>query len=77
MYHIKSFLGGVFTHAISQGFLDSDNSMRNARIPGGLKAPQETKAYDLEVIEKILALPELGDVASGCGACRVHRTPEE
>jgi integrase len=62
-YHTKSFVSGVFAHAISQGWLDSDNPMRNARIPGGLRSPRETAAYDLETIENILALPELGDTA--------------
>jgi len=63
IYHVKSFLSGIFAYAISQGWLDSDNPMRNARIPGGLRAPAETTAYDLETIEKMLALPELGETA--------------
>jgi integrase len=63
MYHIKSFLSGVFAQAISQGWLDSDNPMRNARIPGGLTSPVETSAYELSAIERILAIPELGDTA--------------
>ena len=59
MYHIKSFLSGAFAQAISQGWIDSDNPMRNARIPTGLSSPAETNAYELVAIERILALPEL------------------
>jgi integrase len=63
MYHIKSFLSGVFAQAISQGWIDSDNPMRNARIPTDLNSPVETAAYELAVIEQILALPELSATA--------------
>jgi integrase len=63
MYHIKSFLSGVFAQAISQGWIDSDNPMRNARIPTGLASSAETSAYELPLIEKILALAELDGTA--------------
>lgn len=63
MYHIKSFLSGVFAHAISQGWLDCHNPMHDAKIPSGLKPAQDTSAYDLHTIERILALPELVDTA--------------
>jgi hypothetical protein len=53
MYHIKSFLSGVFAHAISQGWLDSANPIHNARIPSGLAAPAETAAYNLASIVRI------------------------
>lgn len=63
LYHIKSFVSGVFAHAISQGWLDSENPMRGAKIPSGLKSSTETPAYDLATIEKILRLSELSDTA--------------
>jgi integrase len=63
MYHVKSFLSGVFAHAISQGWLDSANPIHGTKIPSGLTAPSETSAYDLAVIEKILELPELSERA--------------
>ena len=63
MYRVKSFLSGAFSHAISQGWLDSTNPIRDAKLPGNLPAPQETHAYSLEEIDQILNLPGLDDTA--------------
>jgi integrase len=56
--HIKHFLGGTFTHAKRQGFINSANPMHDVELP---KARQgdETYAYSLgEIMRAIEILPE-------------------
>lgn len=58
VYHIKSFLSGVFKHARRQGIMDGTNPMQDAAIPSA-KPPADTHAYSLEEIQGMLAdLPE-------------------
>jgi integrase len=57
---IKSFLSGVFAQAKRLGILDSVNPMHGVSIPQGKEA-EETYAYSLEEIKKMLAV--LGEPA--------------
>ena len=55
---IKSFLSGVFKHALQMGFLSGVNPATGTSIPKGREST-ETHAYELRVIQKIVGiLPE-------------------
>jgi len=55
---IKSFLSGVFKHALQMGFLSGVNPATGTSIPKG-KDSAETHAYELRTIQKIMGvLPE-------------------
>ena len=55
---IKSFLSGVFKHALQMGFLSGVNPATGTSIPKGREST-ETHAYELRVIQKIMGmLPE-------------------
>lgn len=60
LQHIKSVLGGVFTHAKNEGAFDGVNPVQDARIPRNAREPGETYAYNLTQIRCVLeALPLL------------------
>jgi len=58
--HIKSTISGIFTVAIREGYFPRDeNPVRYVAIDPAAKEPEETHAYTLEEIRRILAvLPE-------------------
>jgi integrase len=59
--HLKSFLSGVFSHAINQGVMDGINPIREARIPKKACAPAETHAATPdEVLAMMDALEKAG-----------------
>lgn len=66
--HIKSFLSGVFTYARRQGVLSGANPMQGISIPHG-REPEETYAYTLEEIMRMLAVvPDPGRTALAIAA---------
>jgi integrase len=68
LYHIKSFVSGVFKFAKRQGVLDGPNPMQDVSIPAA-KAPGDTYAYSLEQIQKMMAdLPELAKTVVAAAA---------
>jgi len=68
LYHIKSFLSGVFKFAKRQGVLDGPNPIQDVSIPSA-KAPGDTHAYSLEDIGKMMAdLPELAKTVVAAAA---------
>ncbi|MBI2817812.1 MAG: site-specific integrase [Acidobacteria bacterium] len=53
--HCKSILSGIFSEAIRLGVLDTGNPVREVRIPSSkLRPPEETGAYSLEEITRML-----------------------
>jgi integrase len=68
LYHIKSFVSGVFKFAKRQGVLDGPNPIQDVSIPAA-KAPGDTHAYALEQIQKMMAdLPELAKTVVAAAA---------
>jgi integrase len=60
LQHIKAVLSGVFTYAKNEGAFDGSNPVQGATIPGNAREPEETYAYNLVQILRILdALPLL------------------
>src|SRR2546422_517952 len=53
LYNVKAFLCGAFKYAKNEGILDSANPIQDVSLPAG-KGPQETYAYSLEEIQKML-----------------------
>jgi integrase len=53
--HIKSQISGIFSYAKQQGYFDGENPARNTGIPPARRS-EETYAYSLEEIGRILAL---------------------
>jgi integrase len=59
--HLKAFLSGVFATAIRDGILPKGwaNPVREVKLPKSVKPKQETHAYSLDEINKmLLLLPE-------------------
>jgi integrase len=57
--HIKTFMSAVFKLAKQQGYYMGENPVRDTATSPRAKAPQETYAYSLEEIEKMLSvMPE-------------------
>ena len=57
--HVKSVISGVFTLAKQQDYFQNENPARDSAINPKAAEPQETYAYSLEEIQKILTvLPE-------------------
>lgn len=54
LQHIKSVLSGVFTYAKNEGAYDGTNPVQGAMIPGNARDPEETYAYNLMEILRIL-----------------------
>jgi len=60
LQHIKGVLSGIFTHAKNEGAFDGANPVRDVHIPGNAREPDETYAYNLNQICRILdSLPTL------------------
>ena len=60
LQHIKGVLSGIFTHARNEGAFDDANPIQGARIPTNAREPDETYAYNLAQICRILEfLPTL------------------
>ena len=56
--HIKAQLSGIFNHAKQQGYFDGINPVQGSAVPKA-RPGQETYAYSLEEVTRILAvLPE-------------------
>jgi integrase len=54
LQHIKGVLSGIFTHARNEGAFDDANPVQGARIPTNAREPDETYAYNLAQICRIL-----------------------
>jgi integrase len=54
LQHIKAVLSGVFTYAKNEGAFDGSNPVQGAMIPGNAREPEETFAYNLIQILRIL-----------------------
>jgi integrase len=54
LQHIKGVLSGIFTHARNEGAFDDANPIQGARIPTNARKPDETYAYNLAQICRIL-----------------------
>jgi hypothetical protein len=54
LQHIKGVLSGIFTHARNEGAFDDANPIQGARIPTNAREPDETYAYNLAQICRIL-----------------------
>jgi integrase len=56
--HLKAFLSGVFATAIRDGIMPKGwpNPVREVKLPKSVKPKQETYAYSLEEIDKMLSL---------------------
>lgn len=59
LQHIKSVLSGVFTYAKNEGAYDGSNPVQGAMIPGNARDPEETYAYNLVQILRIVDDPEV------------------
>ena len=66
LQHIKSVLSGIFTYAKNEGAYDGTNPVQGAMIPGNARNPEETYAYNLVQILRILdVLPLLSKAVVG------------
>ncbi|HYY72889.1 MAG TPA: tyrosine-type recombinase/integrase [Candidatus Bathyarchaeia archaeon] len=54
LQHIKSVLSAIFTYAKNEGAYDGTNPVQGAMIPGNARDPEETYAYNLVQILRIL-----------------------
>lgn len=54
LQHVKAVLSGGFTYAKNEGAFDGSNPVQGAMIPGNAREPEETFAYDLVQILRIL-----------------------
>ena len=54
--HVKSVISGIFTLAKQQDYFQGENPTRDAAVNPKAAEPQETYAYSLEEIQKILSL---------------------
>ena len=54
LQHIKGVLSGIFTHARNEGAFDDANPVQGANIPTNAREPDETYAYNLAQICRIL-----------------------
>lgn len=54
LQHIKAVLSGIFTHAKNEGAFDGSNPVQGTMIPGNAREPEETYAYNLVQILRIL-----------------------
>jgi integrase len=69
LQHIKAVLSGVFTYAKNEGAFDGSNPVQGAMIPGNVREPEETHAYNLVQILRILdVLPLLPKVVVATAA---------
>jgi integrase len=62
LQHIKCSLSGIFKLAKQQGYFVGENPVRDTAVNSNAKAPQQTHAYSLDEIRKILA--EIPDPAA-------------
>ena len=54
LQHIKGVLSGIFTFAKNEGAFDGSNPVQGAMIPGIASEPEETYAYNLVQVLRIL-----------------------
>ena len=54
--HIKSLLSGMFKHAKQQNYYDGINPVQDTKVNPASTEPQETVAYSLNEVQKILSL---------------------
>jgi integrase len=54
LQHIKAVLSGIFTFAKNEGAFDGSNPVQGAMIPGIAREPEETYAYNLVQVLRIL-----------------------
>ena len=54
LQHIKAVLSGIFTFAKNEGAFDGSNPVQGAMIPGIASEPEETYAYNLVQVLRIL-----------------------
>jgi integrase len=54
--HVKSVVSAIFTLAKQQDYFQAENPARDTAIDPGAAEPQETYAYSLEEIQRILSL---------------------
>ena len=54
LQHIKGVLSGIFTFAKNEGAFDGSNPVQGAMIPGIAREPEETYAYNLVQVLRIL-----------------------
>jgi len=56
LYHIKSVISGMFSHAKQQDYFHGENPARDTKINPKAAEPVDTYAYSLEEIRSILSL---------------------
>jgi len=77
LQHIKSVLSGIFTFAKNEGAFDGANPVQGALLPSRAREAEETFAYDLTQILRILdVLPLLPKAAVATAAFAALREGE-
>jgi integrase len=69
LMHVKSVLSGIFTYAKNEGAYDGANPVQGAMIPGKAREPEETYAYNLVQLLRILDILPLLPKAVVATAC--------
>lgn len=58
MGHLKNLLSGIFRDARQLGYLDGPNPIQGVRLPRNVRVTEETGAYDLGQVQRMLLVLE-------------------